>query len=125
MMGIPAFARRWSDLLDECAFSNPAWAAALARLQPQTDQYTAWVHEIDPLEKLSLAAPRALLMMNNDFDTDQPKHYAISCYRRLWPHYAAQPDRLKLSIHPAAHTVTPEMERDAVNWFHRYLLDRP
>jgi hypothetical protein len=61
--------------------------------------------------------PRALLMMNNDFDTDQPKHYAIDCYRELRSSYATQPERLRLNIYPAGHTVTPQMERDAVEWF--------
>jgi hypothetical protein len=35
--------------------------------------------------------------------------------------YAAQPDHLKLNIYPAGHTVTPQMERDAVEWFVTHL----
>jgi pimeloyl-ACP methyl ester carboxylesterase len=122
MMGVPSFTRRWLDLLDECAFSNPDWAAALDRVIDQTQQHTAFVTAIDPLEKLQHAAPRALLIMNNDFDSDQPKHYAIDCYRELQSSYAAQPDRLKLNIYPAGHTVTPQMERDMVEWFVTHLF---
>jgi uncharacterized protein len=123
MIGVPSFTRRWLDLLDECAFSNPAWAAALDRVTAQTRQHTAFAQEIDPIEKLKDAAPRALLMMNCDFDTDQPKAYAIDCYRELRSQYAQRPEMLKLSIYPAGHTVTPAMEHEAVQWFCQYLLD--
>ena len=121
MIGVPSFARRWLDLLDECAFSNPEWAAALDRVADQTQKHTAFVAKIDPIEQLKRAAPRALLIMNNDFDSDQPKHYAIDCYRELRSSYAARPDRLRLNIYPAGHTVTPQMEHDAVEWFVTHL----
>jgi len=122
MIGVPSFTRRWRELLDECAFSNSDWAAELDRVADQTQRHTAFVATIDPIEKLKNAAPRALLIMNNDFDSDQPKHYAIDCYRDLRSIYAAYPDRLKLNIYPAGHTVTPQMERDAVDWFATHLL---
>ena len=124
MIGIPTFLRRWTDLLDECAFSNPDWAAALAQLQEQTAQQTAAIAAIDPTEKLLSAAPRALLIMNCDFDSDQPKHYAIEFYRELLPAYAACPERLGLRIYPAGHTVTPQMEADAVAWIANHLLSQ-
>jgi hypothetical protein len=60
-------------------------------------------------------------MMNCDFDSDQPKLYAVSCYRELQAHYAASAEKLKFNIYPAGHTVTPEMERDAVAWFRQHL----
>ena len=121
MIGIPSFTRRWTDLLDECAFSNADWAAALTRVAEQTDERTAFIRAIDPLDKLAAAAPRALLIMNCDFDTDQPKLYSIYAYRDLQPRYAARPENLKLSIYPADHIVTREMERDAVAWFARHM----
>lgn len=122
MIGLPTFTRRWLDLLDECAFSNPAWAAALAQVSEQTQQHTAAIAAIDPAEKLLTAVPRALLMMNCDFDSDQPKHYAIEFYRQLRPAYANQPGRLRLAIYPAGHSVTPAMEHDAVAWITDHLL---
>jgi hypothetical protein len=67
------------------------------------------------------AAPRALPITNCDFDTDQPKLYSLYAYRDLLRHYAAQPENLKFNIYPAGHTVTREMERDAVAWFVRHL----
>lgn len=38
-------------------------------------------------------------------------------YKALLPHYAACPDKLRLSTYPAGHAVTSDMERDAVTWF--------
>jgi pimeloyl-ACP methyl ester carboxylesterase len=121
MIGVPSFTRRWVDLLDECAFSNPGWSAALRRAEEHAREHTALVVSIDPIEKLKAAAPRALLMMNNDFDSDQPKHYAVDCYRGLRASYAARPDHLKLKLYPTGHTVTPQMEHDAVEWFVTHL----
>jgi hypothetical protein len=122
MIGIPTFVRRWTDLLDECSFSNPEWAAALAQMREQTELHTAAIAAIDPAARLMAAAPRALLIMNCDFDSDQPKHYAIEFYRLLRPSYAGRPEQLRLAIYPAGHTVTPEMERDAVAWITKHLL---
>ncbi len=125
IVGLPTFSRRWLDVLDECAVSHPDWAAALAHVAEQTRQHTAFVQEIDPYEKLKAATPRALFIMNCDFDTDQPKSYSIYAYRELSPHYAATPDKLRLAIYPAGHTVTPQMEQDAADWFSRHLLSAP
>ncbi len=122
MIGVPSFARRWRDLLDECAFSNPEWADALLAAQASTAAQTAWIESIDPMPRLAGAAPRALFFMNNDFDSDQPKHYTIETYRLLRSAWAAAPEQLRLGIYPAAHSVTPTMEADAVAWFAAHLL---
>jgi hypothetical protein len=124
MIGLPTFTRRWQDVLDECVYSNPTWAAALEKVTEQTHQHTAFIQSIDPFEKLKQAAPRPLLVMNNDFDFDQPKLYSIEAHRELRPYYATQPDNLKLNIYPAGHAVTPEMEQDAVTWFCQQLQKR-
>jgi hypothetical protein len=125
MIGLPSFTRRWLDVLEECSFSNPDWAAVLVRVQEQTRQHTTFIQQIDPYEKLKSAAPRALLIMNGDFDTDRLKFYSIRCYKELQPYYAGIPEKLKLNIYPAGHVVTPQMETDAVDWFGRHLLDTP
>mgnify|MGYP002353733757 CR=1 FL=1 len=123
MVGIPTFTRRWTDLLDECAYSNPDWAAALGRVAEQARLHTTLIAALDPAERLLEAAPRALLMMNCDFDSEQPKQYAVEFYRRLLGAYALSPEKLRLAIYPAGHTVTPDMERDAVDWIVGHLLD--
>ncbi len=125
MIGIPTFLRRWTDLLYETAHSNPDWEAALAQVQEQTAQQTAIIAALDPADMLLTAAPRALLLMNCDFDSDQPKHYAIEFHRQLRVAYAAHPDRLRLAIYPTGHNVTPAMEADAVAWFTNHLLAHP
>lgn len=119
MIGLPSFTRRWLDLLDECAFSNDGWAAALAARADHSAEQTAWIRTVDPHDRLAAAAPRALLAMNNDFDTDQPKHYTIELFRTLRPAWAAAgaAHNLRLSIHPHAHRVLPDMEAEAAAWF--------
>ncbi|MEI2613092.1 MAG: prolyl oligopeptidase family serine peptidase [Candidatus Promineifilaceae bacterium] len=122
LMGIPQFSQRWHDILDECTFSNPAWATALQQVTAQTAQHTAFIEQIDPYPQLFAAAPRALLMVNGDFDTDQPKLYALNAYRKLREVYAAAADHLRLFIPPVAHTVTPDMEQAVADWFTIHLL---
>ena len=121
MIGLPHFSRRWKDLLDESAYSNPEWADALRKIQPVVAEHTRFIEEIDPYEKLKDAAPKALLMMSCDFDTDQPKLYNIYAYQELLPSYQDAPNNLRLRIYPAGHEVTPQMEEEAVAWFSRHL----
>lgn len=121
MIGIPTLARRWRDLLDECALSNAAWADALAQRKQQADAAMAWIEGFDASPRLAARAPLPLFFMNCDFDHDQPKQYAIETVRTLRPAWAARPEQLRLGLYPAAHTVTPDMEDDAVTWFSSYL----
>jgi hypothetical protein len=123
MIGIPTFHRRWIDLLDECAFSVPEWAEALEKVDAQTREITAWIKTLDPFAGLTKAPPRALLIMNCDFDHDQPKLYSIHAARELIPHYRDHPEKLRLRIYPAGHQITPAMETDAVNWFIKMLQE--
>jgi hypothetical protein len=123
MMGIPTFARRWLDLLDECAWSNPEWAAVIERAAPQVREHTVYVQSIDPAEALQRIAPRALLAMNGDFDSDQPKHYTLEWLKSVRQTYADYPDHLRWNVYPVGHTVTPQMEQEAVDWFVRHLAD--
>ncbi|MFO7634750.1 MAG: alpha/beta hydrolase [Caldilinea sp.] len=117
MMGVPSFDRRWQDILDECAYSNAAWAEAMAAQAKVTQRHSDFVRSLDPYPLLAAAAPRALLMMNGDFDCDQPKSYSIYAYRELKSAWAGASDKLKLNIYPVGHTVTSEMERDLSAWF--------
>ncbi len=121
MMGIPSFDRRWQDILDECSYSNPEWAAAIAALPEETEGRSAFIRGIDPQPLLASAAPRALLIMNGDFDSDQPKSYSIYAYRALRDAWVERPDNLKLAIYPAGHVVTDEMEHELIQWFGRHL----
>ena len=124
MIGLPHFSRRWRDLLDESAYSNPEWAEALGKIQPLVAEHTRFIEDIDPYSKLKDVAPKALFMMNCDFDADQPKIYAVYAYRALFPFYQSHPQNIKLRIYPAGHEVTPQMEEEAVGWFLEHLLRR-
>lgn len=123
MIGLPHFSRRWRDLLDESAYSNPEWAEALKKAQPLVAEHTRFIADIDPYEKLKNVAPKPLFMMNCDFDTDQPKIYSIYAYRDLFPFYQSHPQNIKLRIYPVGHVVTPQMEEEAVEWFCDHLLE--
>lgn len=120
MMGVPTFTLRWLDLLDECAFSNPAWGEALRPLSAQTQVRTQEIGQFDPANRLPFAAPRALLAMSGDFDSDQPKHYVLQWLRGMQT-YNHHLGNLQWKVYPVGHTVTAEMIRDAVDWFVRYL----
>ena len=60
-------------------------------------------------------------MMNGDFDSDQPKHYTLDWLRTARQYYANCPDHLKWNVYPCGHTMTPQMESDAVDWFALHL----
>ena len=97
--------------------------AALDQVATTTQQYSAFVQRIDPAERLLRAAPRALLIMNGDFDSDQPKHYVLDWLRTARRAYMADPARLQWRVYPVGHTVTPAMEVDAVNWLVHHLTE--
>ena len=121
IVGVPSFLRRWQDVVNECRWSNPAWDAALTGA-------AAWLADaggVHPPHRPGRApgpgCARALFLLNGDFDTDQPKHYSIETYGSLRPAYAAAPERLRLGIYPAGHTLTEQMQGDIVEWFGRFL----
>jgi hypothetical protein len=121
IVGVPSFLRRWQDVVNECRWSNPLWAAALAGVPGWLAEQEEFVRHIDPVTRLAQAAPRALFLLNGDFDTDQPKHYALETYGSLRPAYAATPEHLRLGIYPAGHALTEQMQGDIVEWFGRFL----
>ncbi len=100
MMGLPTFEQRWRDVLDESAWSNPEWGEAIAKVAAQAAEKAAFISEIDPAPRLPRLAPRPLLMMNGDLDTDQPKYYVLHWLRTLRPAYAEYPKRLKWNVYP-------------------------
>jgi dienelactone hydrolase len=121
MLGIPAFAARWEDVVLEAA-AYKKWIEAMEAAQEETVKRTAFIKAIDPFDKLRSFHPRPLLMLVGDQDLDSPKKYSVDLYRELRPLYAEHPERLRLSIHDdAAHRVTPLMMEEACDWFRRYL----
>jgi uncharacterized protein len=121
MMGLPTFMQRWQDVLDESAWSNSEWGEAIARVTPEIRERSKWIPEVDPATRLPALPPRPLLIMNGDFDTDQPKLYVLHWLRTLRNAYAEHPEMLKWNVYPAAHVMTDQMQDDAVAWFEEWL----
>ncbi|MBK8050449.1 MAG: dienelactone hydrolase family protein [Anaerolineales bacterium] len=121
VIGIPAFSRRWEDVLLESS-TYVDWRSQLATAVEQSRMHSAWMREIDPFHGLAAYAPRPLFMLSGDLDTDSPKVYSVQLLRELAPVYAAAPDRLRLKIYDGArHEFTSAMRADLVEWFQRYL----
>ncbi|MCU0508821.1 MAG: hypothetical protein MUC34_10530 [Anaerolineae bacterium] len=121
MMGLPDFAQRWQDVLDESAWSNPAWAKAIAQVREQSELRAAFISQINPAPRLLTLPARPLRIMNGDFDTDQPKGYILPWLRELRPVYAAQPEMLDWIVYPVGHVITDQMLDDAADWFEWWL----
>jgi dienelactone hydrolase len=121
MLGLPTFAQRWQDLLDETAWSNPTWAAALAGVTAHTRQHSELIERSDPAARLLQGERRPLLIMSGDFDSDQPKSYVLHWLRMARTAYADFPERLEWRVYPVGHTVTVQMEIEAVEWLVRHL----
>jgi dienelactone hydrolase len=122
IIGIPAFTERWLDVTLE-AESYTQWAEAMHHAASETTAKTAFMRQIDPFDRLKAFAPKPLMMIVGDIDTDSPKIYSVRLYRSLKDSYADAPDCLRLCIHDhAAHAVTETMIHDTCDWFARYLF---
>ncbi len=121
MMGLPTFQQRWQDVVDESSWSNPSWGEAIARVAAEAAARTAWIPGVDPAACLPGLPPRPLLIMNGDFDTDQPKSYVLHWLRSLRPAYASAPEMLGWNVYPLGHVMTDQMLDDAAGWFERWL----
>jgi dipeptidyl aminopeptidase/acylaminoacyl peptidase len=122
MAGIPAFTDRWRDVVLESS-SYETWAEAMAAVESETHERTAFMERIDPFDGMALFAPKPLMMICGDKDTDAPKIYSVDLYRALKPRYADHPDRLRLNVHDGvAHEFTRAMRQDVREWFTRYLI---
>jgi fermentation-respiration switch protein FrsA (DUF1100 family) len=121
MIGIPAFAQRWADVVLE-ASAYEEWNAAMEGAQEETARRNEFMAAIDPFDKIKTFPPRPLLMICGDQDLAAPKKYSVDLYRMLKPVYAAHPERLRLKIYDNVdHRVTIAMMDDACAWFRRYL----
>ena len=124
LISFPALAERWEDVIAESA-SYEKWADAIASVEAETAERTAFIRAMDPYEKLRDFHPRPLLMIQGDLDTDAPKFYTVKLYRELQPLYADHPDRLALHVYDhVAHRVTGPMRDDVSAWFKKHLRSR-
>jgi dienelactone hydrolase len=121
MISMPTSLERWEDLLTE-ASSCSQWARGMAAAQNEAEKRASWLRQHEALLRLKNFAPRPLLILCGDQDTDMPKTYAVRAVRELQSVYREYPERLKLTINDGvAHRVTVQMMEDMVSWFQKYL----
>ena len=121
MISFPTLLQRWQDGILE-ANLQPATGEALAAAQAETAKRTKIVESLDPVERLRTFAPKPLLMICGDQDTDTHKSYSLRFYEQMKPLYQASPGSLQYRVHPnAIHRVTSAMVNEAVDWFAQHL----
>ena len=124
LISFPALTERWEDVIAESS-SYEKWADAIASVEAETAERTAFIRAMDPYAKLRDFYPRPLLMIQGDLDTDAPKFYTVKLYRELKPIYAEHPERLALHVYDhIAHQVTNPMRDDVSEWFKQHLLGK-
>jgi uncharacterized protein len=121
MISMPTSLERWEDLVTE-ASSYSQWAEAMTAARGEVKKRAEWLRQYEALPHLKNFAPRPLLILCGDQDTDMPKVYAVRAVRELLPVYHEHPERLTLTINDGvAHRVTIQMMEDMAAWFQKYL----
>jgi len=121
LISFPSLKQRWQDSILESSL-QPAYAEQMAGLLSVTEERTKVVDALDPVEGLKKFAPKPLLMVIGDLDTDTHKSYSLRFYEQIKPFYEEKPGNLQYKVHPGAiHRVTSGMVNDAVDWFAKNL----
>jgi CRISPR/Cas system-associated endoribonuclease Cas2 len=117
LISFPTLVQRWQDSVLEASLQK-ATAEQMAGLVEETETRTKVVAALDPAEGLNHYAPRPLLMICGDLDTDTHKSYSLRFFQQMQPLYESIPGNLQYKVHPnAVHRVTSGMVNDAVDWF--------
>jgi dienelactone hydrolase len=117
LISFPTLLQRWQDGILEASL-QPAMAEQMTVAANETVGRTKEIATLDPLEGLKTYAPKPLLMVCGDLDTDTHKSYSLRFYQQMKPLYADYPQNLQYKVHPnAGHRVTSAMVNDAVDWF--------
>ncbi len=121
LISFPSLLQRWQDSILEASL-QPAFAEQMAGLLEETGERMKVVEAIDPTEGLKKFAPKPLLMVCGDLDTDTHKSYSLRFFEQMKPFYEHLPGNLQYKVHPGAvHRVTSGMVNDAVDWFAKHL----
>lgn len=121
LISFPSLLQRWQDSILEASL-QPAFAEQMAGLLEETGERMKVVEAIDPTEGLKKFAPKPLLMVCGDLDTDTHKSYSLRFFEQMKPFYDQLPGNLQYKVHPGAvHRVTSGMVNDAVDWFAKHL----
>ncbi|MBB4825999.1 dienelactone hydrolase [Sporosarcina luteola] len=120
--GKPAFTKAWEDsILSTGTYEK--WKDQMREAANEVDTRTAYMRSLDPFERMSRFAPKPLLMMNGDQDTDSLFTYSLELYKSLLPLYRDDPDNLRIDMPFVNHQFTYDMKRKACNWFEKHLSD--
>jgi cephalosporin-C deacetylase-like acetyl esterase len=121
LISFPSLLQRWQDVLVE-ATSQPSLAEHMMAVTSEAELRTKEVAELDPIAGLRHFAPKPLLMVCGDLDTDTHKSYSLRFYEQMKEVYGDRQGNLQYRVHPnAVHRVTSAMVNDAVDWFARHL----
>lgn len=118
--GKPSFAKAWQDSITSTA-TYEQWSKQLQNAVGEIEERTEYFSKIDPFEKLSDFAPKPLLIINGDQDTDSLYIYSLELYKKLSPLYANNPEKLRLSMPFVNHQFSYSMKSEACNWFEKHL----
>lgn len=118
--GKPAFKKAWDDIILATA-TYDQWSDQIKSKEEETNRINKFMQEIDPSREIINFAPRPLLIINADQDTDQPYLYSLELYKELLPYYQREAEKLKLSLPFEGHYLTTEIKEEACNWFKMYL----
>lgn len=117
LISFPTLLQRWQDGILEASL-QPAMAEQMSVAASETVGRTKEIATLDPLEGLKTYAPKPLLMVCGDLDTDTHKSYSLRFYQQMKLLYADYPQNLQYKVHPnAVHRVSSAMVNDAVDWF--------
>ena len=121
LISFPTFARVWKEAILG-ASTKSEWAAILKKVEDETEKRTQFIQSLDPKQGLIDFAPKPLLMICGDLDTDVPKRYSQEMVDFLRPFYKDHPENLALKVHERGiHRVSSEMIADTTEWFDRHL----
>jgi dienelactone hydrolase len=97
--------------------------AKRSALSPRVRQLVA---SLNPQERKSVIAPKALFLANGARDKGIDIQSVKAFVKDLRPSYEAHPDRLEMLEEPeAGHTVTDRMWSDCGKWLVRHLVEKP
>jgi uncharacterized protein len=105
---------------------TPPGADQDARRKALSPRVRELVSSLDPRDRKSAIAPKALLLANGGRDDGIDIESVKKFVKELRPSYEAHPDRLKLLEEPnAGHSVTDRMWSEGTQWLVRHLVEKP
>ncbi|WP_010095322.1 hypothetical protein [Ornithinibacillus scapharcae] len=116
----PSFTKAWEDsILSTSTYKQ--WREPIHKAEKEIAKRTAYFKMLDPFEQMRSFAPKPLLMINGDQDTDSLFLYSLELYKMLLPLYSRHPEKLSLSMPFVDHQFNYHMKLEACMWFEKHL----